>query len=178
MDARNEYQFMPDGSVRIALTGGHFAYVDAEDFPIVAPHRWNAAERYGCLRARNGTRKHGIHTTTYMHQLLMPDGESDHIDGDGLNNRRSNLRYVNRQQNQMNRHKRSAASSRFKGVWKEAQGKRCWRARIQREGKVIRTGSFFTEEEAAQAYDDLAREHFGEFARLNFPREGEQSALE
>ncbi len=96
----------------------------------------------------------------------------DHINGDPLDNRRENLRIATRQENQRNR--RGWGRSGFKGVLFRAKRQR-WEAYIQ-VGTRVFSRARHTAEEAAIAYDDMAREHFGQFARLNFPRPGEQAA--
>ena len=98
----------------------------------------------------------------------------DHIDGDGLNNQRSNLRPATAGQNMMNRRKRWRATSRFVGVcWYPRREK--WLARIYRDGTKHHLGDFSFEVEAALAYDAAAREMFGEYARPNFPDHQEAS---
>jgi hypothetical protein len=110
-----------------------------------------------------------------MHRfLLLPERGVlvDHINGDGLDNRRMNLRLANHSQNAANRCKpqRSRSTSRYKGVFFEASGKRKkrWRALIKVDGQTIHLGSYSEEIEAAVAYDIAAKKHFGEFAKLNF----------
>lgn len=98
----------------------------------------------------------------------------DHINGDPLDNRRGNLRICTVQQNNWNRKRRPNGSSSFKGV--SAVGGR-FTAHIAPNGKMIYLGSFETEEEAARAYDKAAREHYGEFACLNFPSDNSRSAV-
>lgn len=113
-----------------------------------------------------------------MHKMILPGVEVDHIDGNPLNNRRSNLRPATRTQNQRNRRKqRKPVTSRYKGVCLNRKtGK--WIAYINPGGgKTIYLGSHRVEEDAARAYDEAARRHHGAFARLNFPEDGEQSAL-
>lgn len=97
----------------------------------------------------------------------------DHIDGNPLNNQRSNLRLATPAQNKHNSRKRKATSSIYKGVSKL---KNSWKAQITVHGKTTRLGKFETEKEAALAFDEAARKLQGPFAKLNFPKEGEQSA--
>ena len=110
-----------------------------------------------------------------MHRYLLqanPGERVDHQDGNGLNNRRENIRKATSSQNGMNARAQVGGSSKFKGVWRPTR----WRAEIRVNYKTIHLGSFATEEEAAHAYDEAARRLFGEFARVNFPRDGERSA--
>ena len=99
---------------------------------------------------------------------LLPGEQCDHIDGDGLNNCRDNLRLATNGQNQHNRAPNRAGSSRFKGVW-WSKDREKWRTQIQCDRKVIRIGHFDSETEAARAYDHAALRYHGEFAWLNFP---------
>lgn len=114
-----------------------------------------------------------------IHQLLLqvwPGFEVDHIDGDRFNNRQYNFRLVTRTQNNGNRKKSLGLSSRFKGVtWRKDTKK--WQSQINFEHNHYTLGSFISEIEAAQAYDEKARELFGEYGRYNFPQVGEQSTL-
>jgi hypothetical protein len=104
-----------------------------------------------------------------MHRVIAGTAghlQTDHKDGDGLNNRRSNLRPCTSAQNKANVGLRSDNRSGFRGVSRNAQDN-CWIARIQ--GRHI--GVFRDAVDAARAYDDAARKAFGEFAHLNFPDE-------
>jgi hypothetical protein len=107
-----------------------------------------------------------------LHREIMnnPDGLLvDHANGDGLDNRRTNLRLATHSQNQFNKRKtKSKTSSRFIGVYFEKRKNR-WMARIHYHGKRIWLGSFKSEFDAAKAYDAAAKKYHGEFARLNFP---------
>jgi hypothetical protein len=159
---RNEFAIEGD-LVWIKLTQGQETCVDLDDWPKVAPHRWHADKNTsGGFYAR--CRKTGI----LLHIALSVYLEVDHKDGNGLNNRGSNLRDATHQQNCRNR--RSAGL--YKGVSRDGK---LWRARIcdgTMKNACTYLGAFETAVEAAKAYDEKAKELFGEFARLNFP-EGE-----
>jgi hypothetical protein len=92
--------------------------------------------------------------------------EVDHINGDGLDNRKSNLRLATRAQNGCNLRPQQGKSSRFKGVAWHVCGK--WRAHISPNRTQIALGLFDDEIDAALAYDMAALAQFGEFARPNF----------
>lgn len=167
-----------DGAKWIPLTKGKFALVDDADFYTLALHSWCAMPGghtfYACRTVRSEGRKRSL---VKMHRLLLGhvDGFVDHINGDGLDNRRSNLRVCASGENRRNSHKpRITTTSRFKGVY-------CfncaWTAQIGSHGDNIYLGTFPTEEAAAHAYDDAARRLHGEFARVNFPGPREQGAI-
>lgn len=102
-----------------------------------------------------------------FHQMVLPAKEGfviDHINGNGLDNRKENLRYVTLSQNAMNRSADFGKSVKSKGV---AMAKNRFRAKIMVRGKSYSLGCFSTEIEAAQAYNKAALLHFGEYARLN-----------
>lgn len=109
-------------------------------------------------------------TPILLHRFIMraPKGvEVHHINGNGLDNRRANLRLVTRQQNAAGfQRKRSGSKSRFRGVtwWERDQN---WMARIVVNYREIYLGYFDLEEDAARAYNAAAKEHFGDFAHLN-----------
>jgi hypothetical protein len=160
----------------IPLTQGYVALVDDEDYEdVMAAGPWHVTSRRGTRYATkrikgpylDGRRGAGI--SLLMHRLILgpnPDQDIDHANGDGLDNRRENLRVASTSQNMANQRK-TRGVSRFKGVTFLPQR---WRAAIQYQGRKKNLGNFATEEEAARAYDRAAREIFGEFARLNYPK--------
>lgn len=162
-----EYKICPDNIVEIPLTQGQVTFIDRADLSIVIGHKWYA----GYYPSINGwyakTNRKG---TVLMHRLLMgdPDCLVDHINGDTLNNRRSNLRLATKSQSNINRGKQKGTSSKYKGVrWHQ----RKWMAEIKVDGKTRYLGTFEIEEDAGRAYDKIAKELHGEFANLNFPNE-------
>lgn len=162
--------------------GDFFAKIDCCDFEDISRYNWRLWWRKGYEKryaVRNLPRKDGKRKTMKMHRQILgiKDGIlADHEDGDGLNNRRFNLRVATQAQNQHNQGPRKG-TSRFKGVhWSETHNK--WCAQIKYLCKCIWIGSFpkeivndvdIGEIKAAKAYDEAARKYFGVFARLNFP---------
>jgi hypothetical protein len=149
----------------IKLTQGKVALVDDEDYELVSKYKWHAHRTWsGHWYAKTNS---GALT---MHRLIMRpqvDEEIDHIDGNGLNNQRANLRVCQSWQNKGNSEKSPGKSSKYKGVcWDKSRNK--WIVHIHRENKQFFLGRFDDEREAAQAYDRAAKEHFGEFARTNY----------
>lgn len=150
----------------VELTKGRVAIVDDEDFALVSRYSWHF-NSYGYA----GARERGTQRSLLMHRVIMnapPGVDVDHINHDGLDNRRLNLRLCTRSQNNANM--RPPRPGQFKGVWKR-RGER-YQARIQVTGKDTVLGTFGSAEEAARAYDAAAREGFGEFAYLNFAGSG------
>ena len=153
----------------IELTQGKVALVDDEDYEHLNQWKWYAHSSGNTFYAiRNITVGKGKQATLYMHRVIMntPDGmETDHINGDGLDNRKSNLRVCTVSQNCANR--RARGTSKYLGVsWHS--GNRYWQVRIRKDGFEHYLGNFVSEEDAARAYDAKAKELHGEFAKLNF----------
>ena len=156
----------------IELTQGRVARVDDEDFDWLNQWKWCLSKLYNGKKqyATRGKCGGSKTKTLLMHRLIINAKKDEHVDhrnGDGLDNRRSNLRICTMSQNQANRGPTKANTSGFKGVSPDRRGR--WRARVKVNGKQKALGSFATPEEAAIAYDREARAVFGEFARLNFP---------
>ena len=153
----------------IPLTQGRAAIVDDRDYDRVSKFKWYAhfidAHWYA---SRNTPRDAPGPRIERMHRSIIsvPAGlVADHRNGDGLDNRRANLRIATRQQNGWNHAKSQRGSSRFIGVSREGAG---WRAKISCGRRGIQIGYFAQEIDAAIAYDAKCRELRGEFARLNF----------
>lgn len=152
-------------TMRIILTQGYVALVDASDFPKVSQFKWCVDIRPNGLCYANTTIGR---RTVRMHEMIFPEAkpERDHKNRNGLDNRRRNLRPATRAQNGHNVGKmhRSRLSSKYKGVTFQSRlSMRPWQARIGR----LHLGYFASAEEAGTAYDRAAREQRGEYARTN-----------
>ena len=153
----------------IELTQDKVALVDDEDYEMLMEHKWYAVcdIRARTCYAATSTGVRPYRTTLPMHRLIMeaPKGaQVDHINHDGLDNRRENLRLCTAQENSRNRTTIKGGRSRYKGVcWHNQK----WYARIMAGWGRVEIGHFDNEDDAARAYNDAAVEHFGEFALLN-----------
>jgi hypothetical protein len=148
----------------IPLTRGRFAIVDDDDYHWLSTWTWICSHSGYAMRtfAENGKRRY-----VHMHRVIMDAQRGqlvDHIDGNRLNNARSNLRIVTRNQNNWNR--RPNTGCMYKGVYSHARG---WHARIRYMNKRIHLGYFDDPRLAASLYDAAALHFFGEYAYLNFP---------
>ena len=159
---------------RIPVAGGEFALVDDRDYRWLVSHKWHALAGPQTVYARTSVWQpdEGKIRNFLMHRLILEltpnDPRVDHIDGNGLNNQRSNLRLATRSQNGANTHSVRAQSG-YKGVYENRPDR--FTARITVERKQLNLGTFGTPELAAEAYNRAAIEHFGQFARLNVIRE-------
>lgn len=159
--------------MQLPLTQGKHALIDDEDYPRVKDYRWCYHRKEGYAIATvygiNPDRPRG-QTTYGLHRLILgaPKGVVvDHINGDKLDNRKSNLRLCDRHGNARNRSQPKTTNlSGFKGVtWHKRIGK--WSARIGVDSKNINLGYFDDPKEAARVYNKAAIKEHGEFARLN-----------
>ena len=151
---------------------GRVALVDDEDYDLVMQYRWNVHEcnrssPCGPYAVTHGPRSPGNRPTIRMHNLIIGFSFVDHINHDGLDNRRENLRSASNQDNNRNRRKVMRGHSQFKGVTRAHKTR--WTARIRVNGRSVWLGYFRSEVDAALAYDAAARKYFGEFAYPNFP---------
>jgi len=170
---RTEPPQPPDDKIRyIPLTQGKYAIVDAEDYEWLSQYKWHAVRDNNTFYARR-TLGNGRHITMHRQIMQPAEGEvTDHMNGNGLDNRRANMRNCSRGENSQNRRKNSHTLSGYKGVWRDKKTGKYW-AGIHKKHKGSHDGPFDTPIEAARAYDRLALTHFGPFARLNFPEEHE-----
>ena len=160
----------------IPLTQGKFAIVDNEDYIYLSKLKWHIQKVKGLIYAKNcvylgGGRNNQRSENTFMHRLIMGASKGqqiDHINGNGLDNRKCNLRFCTQMGNNRNARCRTPKSSKFKGVCVQNRIKKPWQASITVDYKQRWLGSYATQEEAAKAYDAAARKYYGEFACPNF----------
>ncbi len=160
----------------IPLTQGKFAIVDDEDYEWLMQWKWYCEKHNNGFRAgRTATAKEKPYGPKgiLMHRLIMGAQKGqlvDHRNHNGLDNRHNNMRLCNSSQNCANRRKNRNCSSKYKGItW--SKRKRKWIAQITHNYKNNNLGEFAVEIEAAKAYDQKAKELFGDFAYTNFKKE-------
>lgn len=184
----------------IPLTQRQCAIVDDIDYDWLSEYNWFAHKKvhsnkinyYACRKLRVVKDNRIIKTTTYMHRIILEQMIlektieekniniddykflTDHVNRNGLDNRRSNLRFCTSCQNQYNRGKAYFSefpSSIYKGVNYKRNG---WEASMSVDHQIIYVGRFSNERLAAFAYDEYARKYHLEFAKLNLPELTEQ----
>lgn len=155
-------------SITVPISAGKFTLIDTDDYEHVTAFKWTAkrnGSRWYAHRRVLGANGRYQHISLHRFLLDAPPGlEVDHINGDGLDNRRANLRLGTKMQNLGNQGLRSSNTSGYKGVYPIGNH---WGAKLVRQY----LGFFDTAELAARAYDTAARLRYGEFARLNFPND-------
>lgn len=150
--------------MRIELTRGKFAIIDDDDYFWIKAWKWSCNDQGYARRIRKVKGKcHEVR----MHRAIVaaPLGlDVDHIDGNRLNNRKSNLRLSTRSQNHFNRKPRQKTASGYKGVsWSKDR----WMVRVVIGGRSKNIGKFNCKHDAAEAYNAAASREYGEFAKLN-----------
>lgn len=159
----NGYTFMIDDMDYLIVSKYHWiGWVSQKrlsDGSLGVPHVYVYAHFY----------KNNKDSQLLLHRLIMDapsDRQVDHIDGNGLNNCKSNLRLCTLPQNLMNKCKKPTNTTGYKGVYRH-KGTRKWRAQISTNNRAMHLGSFTTKEQAALAYNAAAFKYYGEFAKLN-----------
>ena len=162
---------------RIPLTQGKYAIVDPDDFERLNRHKWYASRCRNSFYARRniyvyaGKERKVVVMGMHRQVIKAPDGLLvDHINNNGLDNRKANLRLATHRQNNCNRlyAKRTGSHSKYIGVsWHKYKKK--WYAQISFNGKRKHIGYFHDEIEAGKAYDKAAKQYHKDFAVLNFP---------
>jgi hypothetical protein len=157
--------------MKIPRTQGKSCVIDDEDFALVSPYKWCAQKHCYTFYAVTTVIDNGKAVRIYMHRLLLglTGGEqTDHRDGDGLNNRWSNLRKCTSAENLRNRpnlfRTNRDGSARFRGI-RFKKGK--WEAQICVNYRLLYLGRYTDASDAAKAYDKAAIQHFREFAVTN-----------
>jgi len=161
---------------KIKLLNGEYVVVDAEDYPYIAPYDWSAHRGLYAHRrfvvGYNPAKKRSVYRSLMMHRLILemhgidvPKGmETDHINGNGLDNRKENLRVVTISQNRMNRPVFKSNGHGDKGVSWRPQIKK-WESRINIDKKRIHLGWFSLKDDALKAYRNAAKKYFGVYNR-------------
>lgn len=154
-------------SKQIPLSQGLFATVDDDMYEYLSQWKWYAIKARTTFYAVRNIGHSPFQKRVWMHRVIMNtpnEMDTDHWDGNGLNNQRDNLRVCTNTQNQANKNKQTNNTSGHKGVFWNL-GK--WHAKIGVNGQVVHLGTFSNIEDASRAYDEAAQKYFGEFARIN-----------
>ena len=169
--------FKTDKMKTINLTQGQVALVDDDDYDYLNQWKWRVVksayiDNYYVIRwsPMIKNKRHQI----YMHRFIMDtpkDMQVDHIDHNGLNNQKCNLRNCSIHENQCNKRASRKSTSKYIGV-SFNKNRKLFEVQISNHGKKKTLGFFKTEEQAAIIYDIAAKTYHGEFANLNFPNNG------
>ena len=154
---------------KIKLDKNKYALVDDEDYDLLAKDKWYAHKKvHGEGFYARGLR-HGTKKLVFMHRIILNTPSqmfTDHIDGNGLNNQKSNLRICTNSQNQYNKGKYKNNKSGYKGVsWSKSNKK--WQATMTYNHKVIKLGLFKSKIAAYKKYCESCKECHGEFLNKN-----------
>lgn len=157
---------------RIKLTQGKYALVDDADYVFLNQYRWHASkERHRYYAVRGMPRSNPKRRVIRMHRVILgvpKDVEVDHINGNGLDNRRENLRSCTSGQNSMHQRIHFDNTIGFKGVHLMGRHRRKpYRVRIQANRRRVHIGCYETAREVAYAYDLAAIKYHREFALTN-----------
>ena len=152
--------------------GEQTGLIDAQDYYLLEKYAWClwTTKRHNTFYVRRFLTRRNDER---LHRRIMnaqPGQIVDHINGNGLDNRRCNLRITNSHGNNCNSAKRKNSTSKYKGVsWSSREKK--WKAQIQENKRKRPLGTYVSEEQAARVYDKAALQLHGEFAKINFNKE-------
>ena len=166
----NDYKLSEDGTCyKVYFKDGSFFLIDICDLDAISSHSWQKSKS-GYAVCKTSRKDPGGPKTLYLHRLITSaksDMDVDHISGEVWDNRRSNLRVCNHQENMFNQKMRSTNSTGFYGVsYMKKTGK--YESYIHKNGKKHYLGIYETAAEAAKARDIAAVKLFGEYAKLNY----------
>lgn len=152
------------------------ALIDDDDYEKLSKIKWYYRKNEGYAVGNLPSPEKGVYPKVLMHRYIMdaPKGKQvDHINGNKLDNRKSNLRIATASTNKANCGLRKSNTSGYKGVSIQKGRTKKWAAQIKVDYNRIHLGYFYTKEEAALAYNEAALKYFGEFAKLNILKEEE-----
>lgn len=167
-----------NAAIQFPLNHNLIGIIDQEDkdlldhywFPTRGLHTHYIIRKPGHGKSRRAIIMHRLILARIIERPLEKHELCDHINGNGLDNRRCNLRVVSRKENMWNSASKKNSTSKYKGVsWQASNHK--WRAAIRENGKANYLGLFDNENQAARVYNEAAKRVYGEFARLNIIEE-------
>ena len=189
-DNKNKYQHNPDGTTFIFIEsknkyfpGKHTIIIDTEDWDKVKEHYWSLVSNHRVLYVQASIlhpeggwktpadgRRRRRRTSLQLHHLILGKPQkgmvTDHINHNGLDNRKENLRFATYAQNKSNARSHKNSSSQYLGVFWDKETQK-WRVRLKHNGKFYNLGRFTCEHQAALVYNKKAKELRGKFANLN-----------
>jgi beta-glucosidase/6-phospho-beta-glucosidase/beta-galactosidase len=150
----------------IKLTKDKYSIIDDEDYETISKNKWSAYKGHNTYYACRTIKKDKKKTSVQMHRTILkltdPSLVVDHVNGNGLDNRKENLRICTDSQNLMNRSKPKNNTSGYKGV-SYSKSKKKYTAQIGINWKVYNLGFYDTAEEASKVYQERAKKEFGKF---------------